>query len=45
SSDQDSLLTTKVGMDATMSLFKRKEKFEIARIPGEELVNIKDYTA
>jgi UbiD family decarboxylase len=45
SSDQDSLLTTKVGMDATMSLFKRKEKFEIARIPGEELVDIKDYTA
>jgi 2,5-furandicarboxylate decarboxylase 1 len=35
SSDQDILLTTKVGIDATATIFKAKERFEIAKIPGE----------
>lgn len=43
SSDQDHLLTTKVGIDATMSLFTQKEKFEIAKIPGEDSIDVKDY--
>ncbi len=43
SSDQDNLLTTKVGIDATISLFKKKERFEIAKIPGEDLMNIQEY--
>ena len=43
SSDQDNILTTKVGIDATVSLFKRKEKFEIAKIPGEDTIDVKEY--
>jgi 2,5-furandicarboxylate decarboxylase 1 len=43
SSDQLNLLTTKVGIDATASLLKSKESFEIARIPGEEKTNLSDY--
>lgn len=43
SSDQLNLLTTKVGIDATASLLKSKESFEIARIPGEERTNLSDY--
>ncbi|MEM3437065.1 MAG: UbiD family decarboxylase [Nitrososphaerales archaeon] len=43
SSDQDNLLTTKVGIDATISLFKKKEKFDIAKIPGEDLIDVKKY--
>jgi 2,5-furandicarboxylate decarboxylase 1 len=43
SSDQDNLLTTKVGIDATATLLKAKERFEIAKIPGEEKVNLSDY--
>jgi UbiD family decarboxylase len=34
SSDQKNLLTAKLGIDATKSLSKRPEGFEIARIPG-----------
>jgi UbiD family decarboxylase len=44
SSDQQNLLTTKVGIDATASLMKPKERFEIARIPGEDAINVNNYT-
>ena len=43
SSDQDNLLTTKIGIDATISFTKQREKFEIAKIPGEDSINFKDY--
>jgi UbiD family decarboxylase len=43
SSDQANLLTTKVGIDATASLLKSKERFEIAKIPGEEKTKLSDY--
>jgi UbiD family decarboxylase len=43
SSDQMNLLTTKVGIDATATLLKPKERFEIARIPGLEKTQLKDY--
>jgi 2,5-furandicarboxylate decarboxylase 1 len=43
SSDQENLLTTKVGIDATATMFKPKERFEIAKIPGEEKVKLSDY--
>lgn len=43
SSDQTNLLTTKIGIDATASLLKPKEGFEIAKIPGEEKVKLSDY--
>lgn len=43
SSDQANLLTTKVGIDATASLLKSKDSFEIARIPGEEKTKLSDY--
>jgi anhydromevalonate phosphate decarboxylase len=43
SSDQSNLLTTKVGIDATASLLKAKEMFEIAKIPGEEKTKLSDY--
>jgi 2,5-furandicarboxylate decarboxylase 1 len=43
SSDQVNLLTTKVGIDATATLLKPKERFEIARIPGEEKLRLADY--
>ncbi|MGQ9542693.1 MAG: UbiD family decarboxylase [Candidatus Bathyarchaeia archaeon] len=38
SGDQRLNLTTKVGIDATCSLLKPKEKFERARIPAEPIV-------
>jgi UbiD family decarboxylase len=43
SSDQTNLLTTKLGIDATASVLKPKERFEIARIPAEEEIVVKDY--
>lgn len=43
SSDQTNLLTTKLGIDATASLLKPKEGFEIAKIPGEEKTKLSDY--
>jgi 2,5-furandicarboxylate decarboxylase 1 len=43
SSDQDNLLTTKVGIDAIATIFKAKERFEIAKIPGEEKVDLSEY--
>lgn len=43
SSDQSNLLTTKVGIDATATLLKARERFEIARIPGEENTDLGGY--
>ena len=43
SSDQINLLTTKLGIDATATLLKVKERFEIAKIPGEENLNLSEY--
>jgi UbiD family decarboxylase len=43
SSDQENLLTTKLGIDATGTIFKAKERFEIAKIPGEQKVDLSDY--
>jgi len=43
SSDQVNLLTTKLGIDATVSLLKDKERFEIARIPGEDKIDLSQY--
>jgi 2,5-furandicarboxylate decarboxylase 1 len=43
SSDQENLVTTKVGIDATATLIKPRERFEIAKIPGEENIKLSDY--
>jgi anhydromevalonate phosphate decarboxylase len=43
SSDQVNLVTTKVGIDATATLLKSKERFQIAKIPGSDDINISDY--
>ncbi|MFQ5921092.1 MAG: UbiD family decarboxylase domain-containing protein, partial [Nitrososphaerales archaeon] len=43
SSDQENLLTTKVGIDATATLLKPREKFEIADIPGDDKIRLEDY--
>jgi len=43
SSDQENLLTTKVGIDATLSVLKPKDKFEVAKIPGDDKINLDDY--
>jgi UbiD family decarboxylase len=43
SSDQTNLLTTKLGIDATISLLKDRERFEIAKIPGANNLDIKKY--
>ncbi len=43
SSDQDNLVTAKVGIDATATLLKSRERFEIARIPGSGKIDISDY--
>jgi 2,5-furandicarboxylate decarboxylase 1 len=43
SSDQINLLTTKLGIDATVSILKDKERFEIAKIPGLEDININEF--
>jgi 3-polyprenyl-4-hydroxybenzoate decarboxylase len=45
SSDQQNLLTAKVGIDATATLTKPRERFEIAKIPGEENINLSDYVS
>jgi 2,5-furandicarboxylate decarboxylase 1 len=37
------LVTTKVGIDATSTLLKPKERFEIAKIPGQEKIKLSDY--
>ena len=43
SSDQQSLKTAKMGIDATIPLDKRPEGFELAQIPGMRDVNIDEY--
>jgi UbiD family decarboxylase len=43
SSDQERLLTSKVGIDATATILKPKERFEIAKIPGDEKILLSDY--
>ncbi|TLX80857.1 MAG: UbiD family decarboxylase [Thaumarchaeota archaeon] len=43
SSDQKNLLTAKLGIDATRSLLKKPEGFEIAKIPGNDKISLKDY--
>ena len=43
SSDQTNLLTTKLGFDATATLLKPKERFEIAKIPGEDEIRLQNY--
>jgi 2,5-furandicarboxylate decarboxylase 1 len=45
SSDQQNLLTAKVGIDATGTLIKPRERFEIAKIPGEENIKLSDYVS
>ncbi len=43
SSDQANLLTTKLGIDATATLLKPREHFEIAKIPGQEKTELDSY--
>jgi UbiD family decarboxylase len=43
SSDQKNLLTAKLGIDATRPLSKRAEGFEIAKIPNEDKISLKNY--
>jgi 2,5-furandicarboxylate decarboxylase 1 len=43
SSDQVNLVTTKMGIDATATLLKPKDRFEVARIPGQETISLSDY--
>ena len=43
SSDQKRLKTAKMGLDATKSFSKRKEGFEIAKIPSQNKISLKDY--
>jgi UbiD family decarboxylase len=43
SSDQVNLVTTKIGIDATATLLKPKDRFEVARIPGQEKISLSDY--
>jgi 2,5-furandicarboxylate decarboxylase 1 len=43
SSDQEYLLTAKLGIDATASLLKDKERFEIAKIPKLDDIDVEDY--
>jgi hypothetical protein len=37
------LLTAKLGIDATRPLSKRLDGFEIAKIPGNDKISLKDY--
>ena len=43
SSDQKKLITTKLGIDATATLLKSKERFEIAKIPDQGKIKLSDY--
>ena len=43
SSDQKNLKTAKIGIDATRSLSKRPEGFELAKIPNIEKIQLKNY--
>jgi UbiD family decarboxylase len=42
SSDQENLITSKLGIDATATLLKDPQRFEIARIPDQEEIDLKD---
>jgi UbiD family decarboxylase len=43
SSDQENLVTTKLGIDATATLHKSRERFEIAQIPGSNEIDLSEY--
>jgi UbiD family decarboxylase len=43
SSDQNNLITTKMGIDATATLLKSKDRFEIAKIPNQDKIKLSDY--
>lgn len=43
SSDQNNLITTKMGIDATATLLKSKDMFEIAKIPKQDKIKLSDY--
>jgi 2,5-furandicarboxylate decarboxylase 1 len=43
SSDQANLVTTKIGIDATATLLKPKDRFEVARIPGQDKIKLSNY--
>ena len=43
SSDQKNLITTKMGIDATATLLKSKDRFEIAKIPKQDKIKLSDY--
>ena len=43
SSDQTNLVTSKMGIDATATLLKPKERFEVAKIPGQEKIKLSNY--
>lgn len=43
SSDQKNLTTAKIGIDATRSLSKRSEGFELAKIPKIDKIQLKNY--
>ncbi|MCS6767287.1 MAG: UbiD family decarboxylase [Candidatus Nitrosocaldus sp.] len=43
SSDQEHLLTSKLGIDATASLLKDRSRFEVARIPMIDDIRVEDY--
>jgi len=43
SSDQVNLLTTKMGIDATATLLKPKDRFEVATIPEQEKIKLSNY--
>jgi UbiD family decarboxylase len=43
SSDQNNLITTKMGIDATATLLKSKDRFEIAKIPKQDKIKLSDY--
>ncbi len=43
SSDQNKLKTAKMGIDATRSLLKRPEGFELAKIPKIDKINLQKY--
>jgi anhydromevalonate phosphate decarboxylase len=43
SSDQKNLKTAKIGIDATRSLLKRPEGFELAKIPKIDKIKLEHY--
>jgi len=43
SSDQKNLKTAKIGIDATRSLSKRPEGFELAKIPKIDKIKLEKY--